>query len=179
MGLSVAFGIVSRHGGRIDIDSSEGKGSTVIVRLPVPAAVQESVLPDAEPSPAPTRPARILVVDDEELLAESLAEILRLQGHSVEALTNPRLALERLERNSVDLLFTDLGMPELTGWDLAVQGRAIQPNLPVVLVTGWGHQVDPQRVQASGICHVVAKPFRLQDIHEAVAAALEPLPQAA
>jgi len=60
-----------------------------------------------------SRAVRILVVDDEELLAESLAEILRLQGHSVESFTDPRLALRRLESNSVDVLFTDLGMPEL------------------------------------------------------------------
>jgi CheY-like chemotaxis protein len=84
-----------------------------------------------------------------------------------------------MENNPVDLLFTDLGMPDLTGWDVAVQSRDLQPNLPVILVTGWGHQVDPQRVQASGIFRVIAKPFRLQDIQEAVAAALDPIPQAA
>ena len=179
LGLSVAFGIVSRHDGKIEIDSIEGKGTTVTVRLPVAAADEDGPPPEVHASTTAARTARILVVDDEELLAESLAEILRLQGHSVESVTDPRLALRRLEADSVDVLFTDLGMPELTGWDLATQGRALRPNLPVVLVTGWGHQVDPHRVQACGICRVVAKPFRLQDIQDAVAVALEPVSQAA
>jgi signal transduction histidine kinase/ActR/RegA family two-component response regulator len=177
LGLSVAFGIVTRHGGTIDVTSQEGAGTTVMVRLPVasPAAAEASQPASAAPIPS----ARILVVDDEKTVADSLADMLRLQGHTVEAVTDPRLALTRLEDDALDLVITDLGMPELNGWEVAEQTRSIHPGLPVILVTGWGHQIDPDRLQATGIARVIAKPFRIHEIREAVAAALEPQPAGA
>ena len=75
-----------------------------------------------------------------------------------------------------DLLFTDLGMPVLSGWELAAQARTLHPGLPVVLVTGWGHQLDPDRVRESGVVGVVAKPYRIDDIRRAVAQALAGVP---
>jgi CheY-like chemotaxis protein len=117
--------------------------------------------------------ARILVVDDEEELANMLADILRLiGGHVPEVVSDARAALERLASDPPDLLFTDLGMPAISGWDLAAQARALHPGLPVVLVTGWGHQLDPERVRESGVVGVVAKPYRIDDIRKAVAHAL-------
>ena len=177
LGLSVVFGIVSRHGGSIEIDSREGRGTTMKVRLPV--GTPSKSRPAAEPVPASAATARIVVVDDEEMLAELLAEMLRLGGHVAEAFTDPRQALARLQSNSVDLLFTDLGMPGLSGWDVAAHARALRPDLPVILVTGWGHQIDPERLRASGVFDVVAKPYRLEDISRAVAAALKARPQPA
>ncbi len=171
LGLSVAFGIVSRHGGTIEIASKAGAGTTVMVRLPVGAPAAAAVPQPA--AAAPTPPARILVVDDEASVGEALAEILRFEGHAVDTVTDPRQALTRLQANAVDLLITDLGMPELNGWDVAAQSRTIRPNLPVILVTGWGHQIEPDQIQASGVARVVGKPFRMQEIRDAVAAALE------
>ena len=122
--------------------------------------------------------ARILVVDDEEELANMLADILRLDGKQVpEVITNAREALERLAADPPDILFTDLGMPVVSGWELAAQARTLHPGLPVVLVTGWGHQLDPDRVRESGVVGVVAKPYRIADIRGAVAQALAAVPQ--
>ena len=171
LGLSVVYGIVSRHGGRVRIDSRENMGTTVTLHLPVfhgATAVQVQ-----EPKPADIGSARILVVDDEEALAEMLADILRLEGgHVVQVMTDARAALDRVAASPPDLLFTDLGMPVLSGWELAAQARALHPELPVVLVTGWGHQLDPERVRASGVVGVVAKPYRIADIRKAVSGAL-------
>jgi CheY-like chemotaxis protein len=171
LGLSVVYGIVSRHGGRVRIDSRQNAGTTVTVHLPVFRG--ETAVQPQEPGPFDTSSARILVVDDEELLADMLADILRLEGgHIVEVMTDARAALDRVAADPPDLLFTDLGMPLLSGWELAAQARALHPGLPVVLVTGWGHQLDPDRVRASGVVGVVAKPYRIEDVRKAVAGAL-------
>ena len=171
LGLSVVYGIVSRHGGRVRIDSRETVGTTVTLHLPVFQGSTAVEAPD--PGPVDTGSARILVVDDEEELANMLADILRLEGgHVVEVMTDARAALDRVAASPPDLLFTDLGMPVLSGWELAAQARTFHPGLPVVLVTGWGHQLDPDRVRNSGVVGVVAKPYRIEDIRKAVAGAL-------
>jgi CheY-like chemotaxis protein len=176
LGLSVVYGIVSRHGGRVRIDSRENVGTTVTLQLPVFRGAASP--PPQEPSAVEMESARILVVDDEEELANMLADILRLDGkHVPEVITDGREALERLAADPPDILFTDLGMPVLSGWELAAQARTLHPGLPVVLVTGWGHQLDPDRVRESGVVGVVAKPYRIADIRRAVAQALAAVPQ--
>ena len=176
LGLSVVYGIVSRHGGRVRIESRENAGTIVTLHLPVFQG--RSVKQPPEPRPVDIGSARILVVDDEEELANMLADILRLVGgHVPEVLTDARAALDRLATDPPDLLFTDLGMPVISGWDLAAQARALHPGLPVVLVTGWGHQLDPERVREAGVVGVVAKPYRIDDIRKAIAQALSGVAQ--
>jgi signal transduction histidine kinase/ActR/RegA family two-component response regulator len=171
LGLSVVYGIVSRHGGRVRIDSHENVGTTVTVHLPVFRG--HPTIQPPEPVPVEIPNARILVVDDEEVLAQMLADILRLDGgHTVEVMTDARAALERAGSDPPDVLFTDLGMPVVSGWELAAHARALHPSLPVVLVTGWGHQLDPDRVRAAGVVGVIAKPYRIEDIRKALVSAL-------
>jgi hypothetical protein len=109
----VVYGIVSRHGGRVRIDSRENMGTTVTLHLPVFCGRPSA--PVQEVGPVDVGSQRILVVDDEEVLAQMLADILRLQGdHNVEVMTDARAALERVAADPPDLLFTDLGMPLLS-----------------------------------------------------------------
>jgi DNA-binding response OmpR family regulator len=116
------------------------------------------------------------VLDDEGVLAETLADVLRLQRHQVDVFTEPRAALAHLARASADLLFTDLGMPEMSGWDVAQEARRIHPQLPVVLVTGWGYQIDPAQVRECRVHALVSKPYRVQDIIRVVAEVLSARP---
>jgi CheY-like chemotaxis protein len=176
LGLAMVYGTAQRHGGEVLLESQEGEGTTARLRLPI-AARPPAEGAEAAPVP-PARPGRIVLVDDEEVLAQNLAELLRLHHHEVAAFTDAGRALEHLAGQPADLLFTDLGMPDLSGWEVARRARILQEDLPVILVTGWGDQIDPARVQEHRVHEVVTKPYRVEEILRIVAALL-PAPSAA
>jgi GAF domain-containing protein/ActR/RegA family two-component response regulator len=169
LGLSLVYGIVTRHGGEVDVQSQPGEGSTFIIRLPVGRGIP-SGLP-AAPLPR-AAPARILVIDDEERVRETLVDLLSRQGHTVTACADGRTGLERFRAEPFDLVFTDLGMPRLSGWEVARQVKQCRPQTPVVLVTGWGDQIDPVEARAHGADYLVPKPFQTDEVHAVVARAL-------
>jgi CheY-like chemotaxis protein len=105
-----------------------------------------------------------VVLDDEEVLAGLLADILRLHHHQVDVFTNPHRALERIAAGPTDVFFTDLGMPEMSGWDVAREALRLRPALPIVLVTGWGDQIEMTEIQARGIASLVPKPYEQDHI---------------
>ena len=161
LGLSVAYGIVSRHRGTIEVESEETRGTTFTLTLPVGEVVREAV-PEMPSGPVPER--RVLVVDDEQAVLDVLADLLRMQGqHVVTALGGPAGA-EALRQGAFDILFTDLGMPDVNGWDLAQAAHTHQQGCRVVLVTGWGFQLEEEAVNARGIDLIMAKPFSWDDL---------------
>jgi len=176
LGLSVVYGIVQRHGGRIEVASTPGLGTLMHVILPAAiggtAAHGNGAGPSAAVSALATGPAlRIFIADDEPGVRTLLADLLRVAGHTAEAFGSGRELVTALEANArdpravpVDLVLTDLGMPEMSGWEVAsaVRGRPDAP--PVVLVTGWGIQLDDQLLAESGVTDVIAKPFTLEDV---------------
>lgn len=161
LGLSMVQGVVRRHGGEIHITSAEGWGTSVIVRLPVAQAGHPELPVDA-PVPRLPHRLRLLVIDDEPLLGETLADLLRLLDHEAIVATSGEMGLARLRAERFDLLITDLGMAGMSGWEVARASRAYCPELPVILVTGWGDQLEPAQLAGSGIDAVVAKPYTLQ-----------------
>jgi Response regulator containing CheY-like receiver, AAA-type ATPase, and DNA-binding domains len=100
---------------------------------------------------------RILVVDDEPPVAETIAEMIKLLGHEVQVETAPRRALQRLRLEAFDALFTDLGMPDLNGWQFIAEVRALNLNLPITLVTGWADRITPGELQARRV-RLIGKP---------------------
>jgi CheY-like chemotaxis protein len=170
LGLSVVYGIVTRHGGDIEVESRLGRGTTFTLRLPVRAP-----MPTAEPPPPPTtmsRAGRVLVVEDEDEVREILTNVLRSDGHAVVACQDGDHALAALEGDGFDLVITDLGMPGLSGWDVARAVKELRPGTPVAMVTGWSEQIDPALAGSEGIDYLIAKPFRRQEIRVMVASAL-------
>jgi CheY-like chemotaxis protein/anti-sigma regulatory factor (Ser/Thr protein kinase) len=170
LGLSVVYGIVTRHGGDIDVESRLGRGTTFTLRLPVRVP-----MPTAEPPPPPTtmsRAGRVLVVEDEDEVREILTNVLRSDGHAVVACQDGDHALAALEGDGFDLVITDLGMPGLSGWDVARAVKELRPGTPVAMVTGWSEQIDPALAGSEGIDYLIAKPFRRQEIRVMVASAL-------
>ncbi len=163
LGLSVTYGIINRHGGQIDVESQVGVGTSFKITLPA-CVTAETVEEAREAPPAEFVKGSILVVDDEESLREILSEILVSIGHSVDLAAGGKEALENLAAKSYDLVITDLGMNDISGWELADIIYSWNPETKVVIATGWGAQIEPGNLAAHHVNSVISKPFRISDI---------------
>ena len=168
LGLSMTYGILSRHGATIAVQSQEGQGTTFIMLFPV-SVVPEAPVPEAEEVPEAV-PLRCLVVDDEENVGDMLADVLRSAGHTVTVARNASEGLAHVQSDLLDLVFTDLSMPGMTGWELARSVRTVAPGLPVILVSGFAVEVSQEELEASGVHSVLAKPINIGDVLEAASA---------
>ena len=173
LGLSMTYGILARHGARISVESDEGRGTTFHLLFPV--AIESSALPPPpEMPPAPARSLHCLVVDDEEVVAAVLGDMLASEGHKVEIVDSGQQAIARFSAEAFDLVLTDLAMPGMTGWEVARAIKNMAPTVRVVLVSGFGVEVSPEDLRAHGVDLVLAKPLNLQDISSVVALARSP-----
>lgn len=157
LGLSVNYGIIRAHGGTMAIDSAPGRGTTVSFTLPAANGTEAPRL--ATPAAVPRTPLRILVVDDDRPIREVIADILREDGHQVEEVGHGREGLARMQDPAaLDLIITDLGMPDVTGWDIIRAAKDHQPPFPIGLVTGWGDDPDGRPADCARPDFVLAKP---------------------
>ncbi len=164
LGMSVVYGIVTRHEGKIEVDTALGKGTTFLLEFPVATDLPEEPAAESVAPPAPARPGRILVIDDEPEVAAVVQEVLSLEGHSVDTAFSGSDAIRMVRVTSYDLVLTDLGMPDMSGWDVAREVGEIRPDVPVALVTGWGSSLDEQEVRRRGIAAIVHKPFEADEL---------------
>ncbi|MFC2174143.1 ATP-binding protein, partial [Acidobacteriota bacterium] len=163
LGLSVAYGIVTRHNGEFFIESRVGEGTDFTIRVPVN---RDAIEPQAEkPHTVAIKGGQsILIIDDEEHIRTSLAEMLELSGYKVSSCSSGEEGLSRLKEGKVDLVITDLGMPGMSGWQVVDTIRRDHPGVITILMTGWGYQIDPEDIKSSGVDEIVCKPFKLNDI---------------
>jgi CheY-like chemotaxis protein len=161
LGLSMVYGIVQRYEGRIEIESAMGKGTAV--RLTLPAA-DEQARDLSQPKLINSASRRILIIEDEEEVAEIIADMLNEFGHAAGFSTDPRDGLDRFEKETFDIVITDLSMPKITGWLVAEEIRRMNPSVPVIMLTGWGAQLDPEQVKESHVDSVLSKPINRADI---------------
>ncbi len=160
LGLSAVYGCMIRHGGHVSATSAPGRGTTFTLRFRVaPDAVPQGEAADAVSRP----PCRLLVIDDEPLVRGTVAGLLRAAGHTVVEAADGGTGLAHLAKISVDCVITDLGMPGMTGWEVARAIKRKTPGLPVLLLTGWADQAEGDA--ASGVVdRVLLKPLRIRDL---------------
>jgi signal transduction histidine kinase/ActR/RegA family two-component response regulator len=176
LGLSVVYGIISRHGGAIDVQSRAGHGTTFTLTFPVGEPPDREV-PIRTAGAHPKTTGRVLVIDDEKEVGDVLRDLLTRDGHSVVVCSDADAGVKRFEAEAFDLVITDLGMPEVSGWEVARQVKLGRPGTRVAMVTGWGDRIDPAEAEARGVDFIVAKPFKRDQIREVVAAALGGVPE--
>ena len=164
LGLSVAYNIVKRMGGSIEVESEPGKGTRFTIRLPVIHATIAEPQGEREPSPTSTTPARILIIDDEQQNRELFAEMLSIDGHEVALASTGAHGLALLENTPYDIVITDLSMPGMSGWQVAQEVKKSHPALPVIVLSGWGVQLEPGALREAGVELALAKPIAVDEL---------------
>jgi PAS domain S-box-containing protein len=162
LGLSVSYSIIERHAGSISVVSEPGQGTIFMIDLP--AAVAESSPDEAETLCIEIAPLRILVVDDELPVRETLAEMLTAVHHQVELAGSGQEALRKMEQHTFDFVFTDLAMPEMDGWETARSIRKSWPDVKIVLVTGYGPATTPPPGEEHLVDAIIGKPFDFSQV---------------
>lgn len=172
LGLSMVQGIVQGHGGRVEIESQPGEGTTVRLLLPMdgPAAARRE-LPSS--GCCQSRPLRVLCVDDDDRVRAALMDMLEADGHIVVGAPGGEAGIQQfrhalLHGMPFDIVLTDLGMPHIDGRMVALAIKAESPETPVVLLTGWGTFMEPG-VFPEGIDAILGKPPELASIRKVFA----------
>lgn len=173
MGLSITHSIMESYGGKIDVASEVGTGTTFQFYFPVidkPVADRN----DKNQTVAEGR-EHILFVDDQEQYAEMSQEILSNLGYDVEAITDSKEALDvfKSSADSFDLVITDQVMPGLSGEELVREIRSIRPDIPVILCTGYSSQMDREKARSLGINEFAYKPIEKRDLARLIRKALD------
>jgi nitrogen-specific signal transduction histidine kinase/CheY-like chemotaxis protein len=167
LGLPMVYGIVKRHRGTMDIESTVGKGTTFID----PAARRHQSRARGRPAHAgpSSGPLHVLVVDDEPIARDVLGEYLMGDGHTVDTAVNGREAFEKFKTGRYALVITDRAMPEVGGDQLAAMVKEVAPDTPVILLTGFGDLMNAAGEKPDGVDMVVKKPIRLATLREVLA----------
>jgi len=165
LGLSITYGIITRHDGEIGVESEPGKGTRFTITLPVKEIETKE---EKKVEAAQVEPGDVLVIDDEPMILRALETMLRKAGHRVTCCSSGRDGLEQLERHSFDVVITDLGMQEISGWDVTKTIREKGIDAGIIMLTGWGFQLDEEQAKMAGVDLLMSKPFTKAQIVEAV-----------
>lgn len=169
LGLAVSQGIIQRHGGELIISSIQGQGTTVTLQLP---STQPAIARSSQPAMGAQRVGTIVLVEDDPHLRVVTQRALEQAGHIVQTFSAGPDALEHLSHTRADILLTDLGLPGMSGWEVAAAAQTTQPALRILLVTGWGDRIASEDAQRAGVTAVLSKPLEQRELLEAVHQAL-------
>jgi len=172
LGLAMVYGTVQRHNAEIEIDSAPARGTTFRLLFPVPSATpgNPSVF---VPTPLPAR-MRLLIVDDDPLIIKSLRDTLETDGHEIVAAGGGQAGIDAFLEAQKDarpfaLVITDLGMPYVDGRKVAARIRQLDPQVPVVMLTGWGHRLIATDDIPEHVDRVLSKPPKMPELRATLA----------
>jgi signal transduction histidine kinase len=166
LGLSMVYGIVQRHHGTVGINSEVGKGSTFIICIPHQPAKPQSVLP--APPMKVLQQLHVLVVDDEPMVRTIIGAYLERDGHTVEVADAGRDGLEKFREGRFDLVVVDRAMPNMSGDQVATVIRSIDPNVPIIMLTGFGAMMKDADEKPTAVDLIVGKPVTMDDLRAAI-----------
>ncbi len=174
LGLAQVAEVVKQSGGRLDIVSETGRGTIVRLILPAAAAAAAAIsaeLPAAEQGRAIDDKLKLLIVDDNPDVRETIVQMVEADGHRVESVADGRTALTALTNRKPDLMLVDFAMPGLNGAEVISKAREILPGLPCLLITGYW---DSDALAEYGVdCPILRKPFTNAALRDAMAAAMD------
>jgi PAS domain S-box-containing protein len=171
LGLAMVYGTMQRHDGDIQIESALGRGTTVRLIFPVRELAGAGVSDAVAPSVVP--PVRLLFIDDEPLLRQLMKELLEADGHTVEVADGGQAGVDafraaRERGEAFDVVITDLGMPHVSGREVARTVKRESPNTSVIMLTGWGTRLGSESDIPAEVDAVVSKPPRLGELRDAL-----------
>ena len=167
LGLSVVHGIMEHHGGRVEIESELGAGTTIRLMLPTGSPASESGREDDGQTGAAVAALRLLAVDDDPSVLGVLGAMARAQGHEVALAGSAKEALEQFRPGAFDVVITDLAMPDMSGRQLAEAIKEIDPAVPVIIMTGFAGS-EEARAAAGSVEAVLGKPVTPLKLREAL-----------
>jgi CheY-like chemotaxis protein len=171
LGLAMVYGMVQRHSAELEIHSEAGAGTTV--RLIFPIAATNASAPDAT-DVQPLGRLRILLVDDDPLILQSLQDLLEKEGHVIGVAEGGQAGIDKFRfaqqfGTPFDMVITDLGMPHVDGRSVATAIKSRAPAVPIVLLTGWGYRLQAQGDVPQHVDCVLSKPPKLHELRAALA----------
>jgi len=175
MGLAVVYGIVARHKGEIDAVSKLDAGTTVTLSFQV--AARAEVKPVAISEVKDEIKAKALVIDDDVNILEVIGDVLSFLGHKVTLASTGEEGVEKFKEGDFDIVVTDLGMPGISGWEVTRICKSLKPDVPVVMISGWGNQIDDEMVKQSKLDGILGKPFEMNKIKTLIQNALSASPE--
>ncbi len=170
MGLSVVHGIVKNHGGSIRVKSKSGKGSTFQILLPEAEEKVATITDIFKPVSKTAKGAHILFVDDEKALVRAGKQMLEHLGYKVTAHTSSIEALKAFSEqpDEIDLVISDMAMPDMTGLDLSKKLLKLRPNLPIIVCTGYSERLSPKKATETGIREMLMKPLSANELIDSI-----------
>jgi PAS domain S-box-containing protein len=172
LGMSGVYSIIKEHDGEVYVkNTSQGVGTTIKIVLPVKNEIEENQLHlnENETKESSTQVIKkqlnILWVDDNDAIRTNASLMLEMMGHQTHTATSGKQAIQLMQDNQFDVVFTDIGMPEMNGWQLAKYiSEQFNQRVTVIIVSGWGADINEEQIKSHNVLTVISKPFDMNQI---------------
>ena len=170
LGMSMLYGTIKRHNGSIGIKTTLGKGTTFTIALPKGKEKIEK-RDITQGSVVETKKTNILIIDDEPEIGAVLSEMLSKQGHQASAFDSGQDGIDVFKEGGYEILITDLGIPDISGWEVINIARQIEPDVITGVVTGW--DISEEEAKQKGVDFLITKPLESNQVVQVVANAVK------